>query len=149
PSRHQPEPQRLARPPHRRPPPRALHPRSGAVVHRLVGQGRKAQPMDTVDIAVVGGGIVGALVAREAAAAFPDADIAVLERGLIGQGASARSAGVHFPRGATERVRAMTEHSERYWTEAAIELGLPIHRVDATVVADRSAEEIETTYLRL
>ncbi len=105
--------------------------------------------MDTVDIAVVGGGIVGALVAREAAAAFPDADIAVLERGLIGQGASARSAGVHFPRGATERVRAMTEHSERYWTEAALELGLPIHRVDATVVADRSAEEIETTYLRL
>lgn len=105
--------------------------------------------MDTVDLAVVGGGVIGALVAHEAVAAFPDATVAVLERGLIGQGASSRSAGVHFPRGATARVRAMTEHSHRVWERLAAELDLPIRPVDATVVTGGDADTIATTYLRL
>lgn len=105
--------------------------------------------MDTVDLAIVGGGVIGALVAHEALAAFPDATIAVLERGLIGQGASSRSAGVHFPRGATVRVRSMTEHSHRVWERLATELDLPIREVDATVVANGDASAISTTYLRL
>ncbi|MGH3767203.1 MAG: NAD(P)/FAD-dependent oxidoreductase [Pseudonocardiaceae bacterium] len=105
--------------------------------------------MDTVDLAIVGGGVIGALVAHEAVAAFPDATIAVLERGLIGQGASSRSAGVHFPRGATARVRSMTEHSHRVWERLATELDLPIREVDATVVATGDADAISTTYLRL
>lgn len=102
--------------------------------------------MDTVDLAIVGGGVIGALVAHEAVAAFPDVTIAVLERGLIGQGASSRSAGVHFPRGATARVRSMTEHSHRVWERLATELDLPIREVDATVVA---TGDVSTTYLRL
>ena len=105
--------------------------------------------MDTVDLAIVGGGVVGALVAHEAVAAFPDATITVLERGLIGQGASSRSAGVHFPRGATARVRSMTEHSHRVWARLATELDLPIREVAATVVATGGADAIATTYLRL
>jgi len=106
--------------------------------------------MTGVDIAVVGGGIVGAVVARAAAAEFPDAGIAVLERGLAGQGASARSAGVHFPRGAGERVRSMSRYSHHYWRTAALELDLPIHPVDATVVASaRSAGAVRTGYLDL
>jgi glycine/D-amino acid oxidase-like deaminating enzyme len=105
--------------------------------------------VDTVDLAVVGGGVVGALVAHEAVAAFPDLTIAVLERGLIGQGASSRSAGVHFPRGATARVRSMTEHSHRVWARLTTELDLPIRAVDATVVATGDAGAIATTYLRL
>ncbi|MET7680642.1 FAD-dependent oxidoreductase [Streptomyces sp. NPDC005423] len=105
--------------------------------------------MDAVDIAVVGGGVVGALVAHEAAAAFPYATIAVLERGLIGQGASSRSAGVHFPRGATARVRSMTEHSHRVWARLAAELDLPIRALDATVVATGDADAVAATYLRL
>lgn len=105
--------------------------------------------MITVDLAIVGGGVIGALVAHEAVAAFPDVTIAVLERGLIGQGASSRSAGVHFPRGATARVRSMTEHSHRVWERLATELDLPIREVDATVVATGDADAISTTYLRL
>ncbi|MEU6256028.1 FAD-dependent oxidoreductase [Streptomyces sp. NPDC047043] len=104
--------------------------------------------MDRVDLAVVGGGVIGALVAREAVAAFPDATVAVLERGLIGQGASSRSAGVHFPRGATGRVRSMSEHSERVWKHLAAELDLPIRELDATVVAG-DADAVSATYLRL
>lgn len=103
--------------------------------------------MDPLDLAIVGGGVIGALIAHEAVAAFPDVKVAVLERGLIGQGASSRSAGVHFPRGATERVRSMSEHSERVWERLAAELDLPIRAVDATVVGN--AEVISSTYLRL
>ncbi|MFF4251304.1 NAD(P)/FAD-dependent oxidoreductase [Streptomyces sp. NPDC001663] len=105
--------------------------------------------MDGVDLAIVGGGVIGALIAREAVAAFPGATVAVLERGLIGQGASSRSAGVHFPRGATERVRSMSEHSQRVWERLAAELGLPIRALDATVVAAGDADALSTTYLRL
>ena len=106
--------------------------------------------MNTVDIAIVGGGIIGAVVAREVAAEFPDADIAVLERGLIGQGASSRSAGVHFPRGASERVRSMTRYSHRYWHDVAGELDLPIREIDAIVVASASnAGAVRTAYLDL
>jgi len=103
--------------------------------------------MSTADIAVVGGGIIGALVAREAVAAFPGADIVVLERGLIGQGASSRSAGVHFPRGATDRVRVMTSYSHRYWRDAAAELDLPLREIDATVVASAaSTRAVQAAY---
>ncbi|WDV54283.1 FAD-dependent oxidoreductase [Streptomyces coeruleorubidus] len=105
--------------------------------------------MDTVDLAIVGGGVIGALVAREAVAAFPDVTVAVLERGLIGQGASSRSAGVHFPRGATARVRSMSEHSQHVWERLAAELDLPIREVDATVVTSGDADALSATYLRL
>ncbi|MFJ6618285.1 NAD(P)/FAD-dependent oxidoreductase [Kitasatospora sp. NPDC091335] len=105
--------------------------------------------MDTVDLAVVGGGVIGALIAHEAVAAFPGLSVAVLERGLVGQGASSRSAGVHFPRGATERVRSMTEHSHRVWERLAAELDLPIREVAATVVATGAGDAVPTSYLRL
>jgi glycine/D-amino acid oxidase-like deaminating enzyme len=116
----------------------------------MVGQERAGYPVNTVDIAIVGGGIVSALVAREVATAFPGADIMVLERGLVGQGASSRSAGVHFPRGATERVRSMTTYSHRYWQNAAAELDLPLREIDATVLASAdSIGTVRTAYLDL
>lgn len=105
--------------------------------------------MDTVDLAIVGGGVVGALIAHEAVAARPGMTVAVLERGMVGHGASSRSAGVHFPRGATARVRSMSEHSERVWARLAVELGLPIREVAATVVTAGGAGAIADTYLRL
>ncbi|MFI9503891.1 NAD(P)/FAD-dependent oxidoreductase [Nocardia sp. NPDC052566] len=106
--------------------------------------------MNTVDIAVVGGGIVGAVVTREFAMAYPGADIVVLEQGLIGLGASSRSAGVHFPRGATARVRSMTGYSHRYWRDLAVELDLPLCAVDATVVASADrAGAVRAAYLDL
>ncbi|GAA4551936.1 NAD(P)/FAD-dependent oxidoreductase [Amycolatopsis samaneae] len=106
--------------------------------------------MNRADIAVVGGGIVGAVVTHELAAAYPGADIVVLERGLAGLGASSRSAGVHFPRGATERVRAMTAYSHRYWRELAAELDLPLRAIDAVVVAPADRRDaVRTIYIRL
>jgi glycine/D-amino acid oxidase-like deaminating enzyme len=106
--------------------------------------------VNTVDIAIVGGGIVGALVTREAAAAFPGAVIVLLERGLIGHGASSRSAGVHFPRGATQRVRSMSRYSHRYWQDLAAEMDLPLREIEATVVASAgNADAVRNAYLDL
>ncbi|MFI6683259.1 NAD(P)/FAD-dependent oxidoreductase [Streptomyces sp. NPDC050485] len=105
--------------------------------------------MDRVDLAVVGGGVIGAVIAREAATAFPGATVAVLERGLVGQGASSRSAGVHFPRGGTERVRSMSAYSHGVWERLAVELDLPIRTVDATVVSAGDVGGVSPVYLGL
>ncbi|MFF9364210.1 NAD(P)/FAD-dependent oxidoreductase [Streptomyces griseoluteus] len=105
--------------------------------------------MDRVDLAVVGGGVIGAVIAREAVAAFPGATVAVLERALAGQGASSRSAGVHFPRGGTERVRSMSAYSQGVWERLAAELDLPIRTVDATVVSAGDVDGVSAVYLGL
>ncbi|RSM56231.1 FAD-dependent oxidoreductase [Amycolatopsis sp. WAC 01376] len=90
----------------------------------------------TVDVAVVGGGIVGCLVAREIVTRQPSSTVVVLDRDAIGSGATRRSAGVHFPRGATPRVQAMTEYSQDYYRRLRVELpGSPIRSVDAYVVS--------------
>ncbi|SDC49967.1 NAD(P)/FAD-dependent oxidoreductase [Streptomyces prasinopilosus] len=70
---------------------------------------------ERVDFAVVGGGIVGVLVAREISHRAPRASVALVERDAVGSGASRRSAGLHFPRGASERVRAMARYSETFY----------------------------------
>ena len=88
------------------------------------------------DFAIIGGGIVGVMTAREVAAREPGSIITVLERDAIGQGASRRSAGLHWPFGATPRLRAMTAYSQRYYAALAHDdPGLPIHALDAHVHA--------------
>ena len=61
--------------------------------------------MTEPSIAVVGAGIVGCLVATELSFRAPERPIVVLDRDAVGCGASRRSAGLHFPRGA-HRARA-------------------------------------------
>ncbi|MGB8843149.1 MAG: FAD-dependent oxidoreductase [Aliidongia sp.] len=87
-------------------------------------------------IAVIGAGIVGCVIIREILAAFPGAEITVVERDLVGLGASQRSAGLHFPTGRTERVRAMAKASEDYYRDlAADDPSLPIYPVALYAVA--------------
>ncbi|MEU8844750.1 FAD-dependent oxidoreductase [Streptomyces sp. NPDC048564] len=100
-------------------------------------------------IVVVGAGIVGCLVAREVAARDPHAAIAVLDRDAIGSGASRRSAGLHLPRGATERLRAMTRYSQDYYDALRQERPtLPIHPTAVTVVSGTADDRtVGETYL--
>lgn len=53
--------------------------------------------MTSADVTVVGGGIIGCLVATEVLARAPGSRVVVLERDAVGSGASRRSAGLHFP----------------------------------------------------
>jgi len=105
--------------------------------------------MTHVDFAIVGGGIIGCTIARGLVLRAPTASVLVLEQDAVGSGASRRSAGLHFPRGATERVRRMAGYSQAYY-RALLDADptLPIHPVPMLVVSDReSAGQVETAYL--
>jgi D-arginine dehydrogenase len=101
------------------------------------------------DFAIVGGGILGCLAARELTGRRPGARVAVFDRDAVGSGASRRSAGVHFPRGATPRVREMSAYSHDYYEALhAARPRLPIFPVELTLVAgERGAAGVEEVYL--
>lgn len=105
--------------------------------------------MTGLEAVVVGGGIIGCMIAREMAARRPDARIALIEQEAIGSGASRRSAGLHIPRGGSERVRRMTAYSERYYSDLKHACpALPIRRTEMLVVASRDrAEQLAEHYL--
>ena len=105
--------------------------------------------MTHVDFAVVGGGIIGCTIARELVLRAPHASVLVLEKDAVGSGASRRSAGLHFSRGATERVRRMAGYSQAYY-KALLDAdpALPIHPVPMLVVSDRATVDlVEAAYL--
>lgn len=86
-------------------------------------------------IAVVGAGIIGCLVARELAARAPGTPVTVLDRDAIGAGTSRRSAGLHLPRGGSERTRRMSAYSHAYYADLKRDHPrLPIQPVGATVI---------------
>ena len=100
-------------------------------------------------IAVVGAGIVGCLVAREIIRRNFGASVVVLDRDGVGTGTSRRSAGLHFPRGGTPRVRRMAAYSQDYYQALRAEdPALPIYPLDLTVLDTlEHAEQLDTTYL--
>lgn len=63
-------------------------------------------------IAIIGGGILGHVTAWRFSQSFEDVEITIYEQGLVGSGASQRSAGVHFPVGRLPQTREMTQYSE-------------------------------------
>jgi glycine/D-amino acid oxidase-like deaminating enzyme len=105
--------------------------------------------MTDVDIAVVGAGIIGCLVARELVSRSPALSIAVLDRDTAGCGASRRSAGLHLPRGGTRRVRDMAATSQSYYENLlAGNPALPIHPLAMSVLSSESGDRhIREVYL--
>ncbi|MFI8993955.1 NAD(P)/FAD-dependent oxidoreductase [Streptomyces sp. NPDC053542] len=101
------------------------------------------------DFAVVGGGVLGCLITREILARTPDASVVLLERDAVGSGASRRSAGLHFPRGSSERVRAMAAYSQDHYAALkAARPELPVYALEMTVIADAAQEaRLRETYL--
>jgi glycine/D-amino acid oxidase-like deaminating enzyme len=100
-------------------------------------------------IAVVGAGIVGCLVAREIQERDPSANVIVIDRDGVGSGASRRSAGLHFPRGASGRVRRMTAYSQTWYGRLRqADPAVPIYPLDLSVIAgtDRT-DELHRAYL--
>ncbi|WP_218058203.1 FAD-binding oxidoreductase [Streptomyces sp. Wb2n-11] len=107
------------------------------------------QDSTVYDVAVVGGGVLGLTITQEILSQKPQARVVVLERDAVGSGATRRSAGLHFPRGSSARIREMAFHSqERYAALKAARPELPIHSLGMTVVAPASAQErLQETYL--
>ncbi|MFI9204908.1 NAD(P)/FAD-dependent oxidoreductase [Streptomyces sp. NPDC053048] len=102
-----------------------------------------------VDVAVVGGGVIGCMTAREILRRAPGTSVALLERDAVASGATRRSAGLHFPRGATERVRAMSGYSQDHYARLKKEHPrIPVHELGMTVVADAAAgDRLREVYL--
>jgi D-arginine dehydrogenase len=95
----------------------------------------------TVDVAVVGAGVIGCMTAREILSRSPGTSMVILDRDAAGAGATRRSAGLHFPRGATERVRRMSAASQDHYAKLkADHPELPIHPLGMTVVAATAGE---------
>jgi D-arginine dehydrogenase len=93
-----------------------------------------------VDVAVVGAGIIGCLVARELISRNTDLRIVVLDRDAVGSGASRRSAGLHFPRGHTARVRRMSGYSHDYYNDFLLKNpDAPIYPFEAALISSRPA----------
>ncbi|MFD3700113.1 NAD(P)/FAD-dependent oxidoreductase [Streptomyces sp. NPDC058646] len=112
-----------------------------AVGHHLGTAHGSGTGTDT-DVAVVGAGILGVLTAREILARAPGTRVTVLDRDLAGSGATRRSAGLHFPRGARAEVRELASESQRFYADLhAARPDLPIHPLGMTVVAPGSAAE--------
>jgi D-arginine dehydrogenase len=100
------------------------------------------------EIAIVGGGIVGCLIARHLAETDPATVITVFDRDLVGSGVSRRSAGLFLARGATPRTRQMSADSHAYY--AALKANhpqLPMFPLDAVVVTDGTADPATVGYL--
>ncbi|KMN83730.1 hypothetical protein VK98_01580 [Chromobacterium sp. LK11] len=93
-------------------------------------------------IVVVGGGILGCTIASRLLEREPRARLTLVDRGLIGSGASMYSAGVHFPVGRSERVRRLSAASADYYqTLSAGHPQLPMHGFDFFVAADAADAE--------
>ncbi|MDX2934497.1 NAD(P)/FAD-dependent oxidoreductase [Streptomyces ipomoeae] len=103
--------------------------------------------MDLGTVAVIGGGIIGCLVARHIVHEHPASTVLLLDRDAVGCGASRRSAGLHFPRGADERVRRMSGYSQEFYEKLkADQPTVPIHPVGMSMVSRADREELERIY---
>ncbi|MBV2153290.1 FAD-binding oxidoreductase [Kitasatospora sp. SUK 42] len=80
----------------------------------------------TLDLAIVGGGVLGCLAADEAARRHPEWTTAVLDSRAPGSGATSWSAAADFPLAATDGHRELVRASDDYWREA---VGSPISRL--------------------
>jgi glycine/D-amino acid oxidase-like deaminating enzyme len=92
--------------------------------------------MTAPSTAVIGAGIIGSLVAHEIVSRTPQAGaVTVIDRDTVGGGASRRSAGLHLPRGGTERVRQMSRYSGEFYRKLVEnQPALPIYPLPETSV---------------
>ena len=98
----------------------------------------------SLSIGIVGGGILGTVVALTLRDTMPDSRVFVYDKNLRGSGASRFSAGVHFPYGRSEHVRTMTRMSENFYaTHHAVKKSPAIVPVKMEVVSQWDEGELQ------
>lgn len=84
--------------------------------------------MERFDLTVIGAGIIGSTAAYFAGARMPGWRIALLDRSVVGGGATLHSVGLDFPYGRTAEQREIARESIRLFGELRAEIpGLPIY----------------------
>lgn len=87
-------------------------------------------------LVIVGGGILGCVIASRLVQGDHGWQVTIIDRALVGSGASMYSAGVHFPVGRSGRVRQLSTISAAYYGALhARHPELPIHSFDMWVAA--------------
>jgi glycine/D-amino acid oxidase-like deaminating enzyme len=93
----------------------------------LNGADARRTPLDLV---VVGAGIVGVLAAVQAVRRHPEWQILLVDRSMVGSGATRYSAGLAIPFGRNEDHRRMERESTEFFRELRAELpGLPVREL--------------------
>lgn len=93
------------------------------------------------DLAVVGAGVLGCAVAREACVARPEWRVALLDRRQIASGCSAYAGAIASPLVRSERLRAMSDYSRDWYRRHALDdPAVPLHWRDLTFIADAGNE---------
>lgn len=84
--------------------------------------------MGQFDLAIIGAGIVGSAAAYFARAQMPGWRVALLDRSVVGGGATLYSAGLDFPYGRSAAQKEIARESMRLFAGLRAEIpGLPIH----------------------
>ncbi|WP_080757341.1 NAD(P)/FAD-dependent oxidoreductase [Burkholderia gladioli] len=97
--------------------------------------------MNDLTLMIVGGGIIGHMVAWKACLSNPGITITLVERNLPGSGASARSAGLHFPLSRTSAGREYSLRSQQFYQSALRQLpSLPIDMLDLRIHCEAGQE---------
>lgn len=94
------------------------------------------------DLIVLGGGIIGTMTALFALQRHPGWRVLVIDRSLIGTGASMYSAYMDFPFGPSAEKRAMAERSALLYERLRAQMALPIR--DLAMLGICSPEKLET-----
>jgi len=94
------------------------------------------------DLTIIGVGILGVLSAYEITKIHPNWRILLIDRSLIGQGATLYSLGAQFPFGKSVIKKAYTETSLKKWAELEKEIpNLPIQRLPFYGITDTNKTE--------
>lgn len=104
--------------------------------------------MQRYPVVIVGGGIIGVLTARELLRSDKSTRILIVDQSMVGHGASLYSAGVHFPRGATDRVRSMSAYSHTYYLDLLASMDVPVYPIGMNVICTSARRStVESHYL--
>jgi len=93
------------------------------------------------DLAIVGGGIIGAWALYLASRRYPDWRIILIERFKVGDGATAHSAGVSLPIGRSAREQQLAANSARLYQEVHESLRFGTTKTDVFWVTNLSDKE--------
>ncbi|WP_164914119.1 FAD-dependent oxidoreductase [Aquimarina sediminis] len=91
------------------------------------------------NLIIIGGGYIGAWCAYFAAKSYPDWEISILDKSILGSGASRYSADLDFPNNRTEVTKEISDESRRYFEEIKSEISdFPSIKVRAYAIGNSS-----------
>jgi D-arginine dehydrogenase len=90
------------------------------------------------DCIIIGAGIIGTTIAHYLSRKTPDWQIAILDRSLIGGGASNYSAGLHIPYGICSEIQKLSKESEKEYNILQHSVDLPLYNIPLVGIVSKN-----------